>query len=55
MDYVGEGKDLPHTEGIIQEVGAKHVFDHYTYSMYDRESAGIYSSNIDPRYLQAAC
>ena len=29
--------ERPHTEGIIQEVGAKHVFDNYTYSMYNRE------------------
>ena len=26
-----------HPEGTFQEVGAKHVFDHHTYSMYDRE------------------
>ena len=25
------------SEGTLQEVGNKHVFDHYTYSMYNRE------------------
>ena len=28
---------LQDTKGTLQEVGTKHNFDHYTYSMYDRE------------------
>ena len=29
--------ERPNTEGTLQEVGTQHNFDHYTYSMYDRE------------------
>ena len=29
--------ERPNAEGTLQEVGTKHNFDYYTYSMYDRE------------------